>query len=144
MTDAPSSASAGDTAFQEFMGRCHAALAQQGIGNPEPFLRLWSHTSDVTLMAAVNGHQSGFEEVSGLLSHVSRGLNWDGFRAETLAWRVDGELAFTAELEHMTRTVNGHEEAMTIRATQIYRHTEGGWKVIHRHGDVLAPYEEKW
>ena len=57
---------------------------------------------------------------------------------------VVGDLAFTAELERMTRTVDGHEEVMTIRATQAYRCIDGEWRVIHRQGDVLTPYEEKW
>jgi ketosteroid isomerase-like protein len=95
-------------------------------------------------MAAVGGYQAGFHDVSGLLPHVSKSLNWDGFRTENLATRVEGDVAFTAELERMTRTVDRHEEAMTIRATQIYRRVDGDWKVIHRHGDVLTAYEEKW
>jgi ketosteroid isomerase-like protein len=130
--------------FDEFMRRCHEALRQQGNGHSQPFLELWSATPDVTLMAAVGGVQLGFDDVSGLLSHVSNSLNWDGFRTENLATRIAGDLAFTAELERMTRTVDGHEEAMTIRATQIYHRVDGDWKVIHRHGDVLTAYEEKW
>lgn len=144
MTAEASSGSLTTADFDEFMGRCHDALAHQGKGQSQPFLALWSDTSDVTLMAAVGGYERGFDGVSGLLSHVSKSLNWEGFRTENLATRVEGDVAFTAELERMTRTVDGHEEAMTIRATQIYRRVGGDWKVIHRHGDVLADYEEKW
>ena len=130
--------------FQDFMRRCHDALAQQTKGHSQPFLELWSHTSDVTVMAAVGGHQSGFDDVSGLLSHVSKSLNWETFSVENLATGVAGDFAFTVELESLTRLVEGNEEAMTLRATQVYRRVDGDWKVIHRHGDLLTPYEEKW
>jgi len=144
MTAQESKVSTDEAGFEEFMQRCHEALAEQGNGKSLSFLRLWSHTPDVTLMAAVSGYQRGFDEVSGLLSHVSKGLNWDTFRAENLATVITGDLAFTAELERMTRTVDGHGEAMTIRATQIYRRVDGHWRVIHRHGDVLTAYQERW
>jgi ketosteroid isomerase-like protein len=130
--------------FGEFMDRCHDALAQQAKGHSQPFLDLWSHTHDVTVMAAVGGYQTGFDDVSALLSRVAKSLNWDTWRAENLATGVAGDLAFTVELETVTRTVDGKEEAMTRRATQVYRRTDGGWKVIHRHGDLLTPYREKW
>jgi ketosteroid isomerase-like protein len=70
--------------------------------------------------------------------------NWDTFSVENLATGVAGDFAFTVELERLTRLVKGNEEAMTLRATQVYRHVDGDWKVIHRHGDLLTPYEEKW
>ena len=130
--------------FENFMSRCHEALAQQTKGHSEPFLELWSHTPDVTVMAAVGGYQSGFDDVSGLLSHVSKSLNWDTFSVENLATGTAGDFAFTVELESLTRTVDGNEEAMTLRATQVYRRVDGNWKIIHRHGDLLTPYEEKW
>ncbi len=144
MADASSGGSTTAADFDQFMGCCHDALAQQGNGDSQPFLELWAHTSEVTLMAAVSGYQSGFDAVESLLTQVAKGLNWHTFRAENLATRVVGDFAFTAELERMTRTVDGQEEAMTIRATQIYSRVDGHWKVIHRHGDVLTAYEEKW
>jgi len=132
------------TDFNEFLARTHEALTQQGGGHSAPFLSLWSHTPDVTVMAAVGGYQTGFEAVSDLLSNVSKSLNWETLNAENLATGVSGDLAFTVELEHMTRTVDGEAQEMTVRATQVYRRADGEWKVIHRHGDVLTPYEEKW
>lgn len=144
MTAAASSNSETLAEFREFLARTHDALAQQGGGHSEPFLSLWSHTPDVTVMAAVGGYQTGFDAVSGLLSHVAKSLNWETLSAENLATGVSGDLAFTVELEKMTRTVAGKAEEMTVRATQVYHRVDGAWKVIHRHGDLLTPYEEKW
>jgi ketosteroid isomerase-like protein len=144
MTTDAAGKSAAQSEFDDFMDRCHEALAQQTKGHSQPFLTLWSHTPDVTVMAAVGGYQTGFEDVSGLLHHVSKSLDWDTWSAENLATGVAGDVAFTVELERMTRTVNGQEEEMTLRATQVYRRIDGDWMVIHRHGDLLTPYEEKW
>jgi ketosteroid isomerase-like protein len=130
--------------FKDFLEECHGALAQQGNGNSAPFLALWAHGEDPTIMAAVGGHETGYEQISALLSGVSRTLNWTGFATETLSLGSGFDLAFSVELEKMTRTVNGVPEEMTIRATQVYRLEDGSWKVIHRHGDVLSPYSVKW
>ena len=36
--------------FLEFLERCHDALRQHTGGNPRPYLELWSHADDVSLM----------------------------------------------------------------------------------------------
>jgi ketosteroid isomerase-like protein len=118
-----------------FVDRCHAAITQQSQGHPEPFLELWSHADDVTIMAAIGGE---------LLTAASKTQQFDGWRAENMATVLEGNLAFTVELEHYAHTVDGEDKGMTLRATQIYRQEDGQWRVIHRHGDILRPIEATW
>jgi ketosteroid isomerase-like protein len=125
--------------FLEFMDACHDALGRQARGYVQSFLDLWPRTPEVTLMAAAGGYQTGFDQVSGLLYRVAESHNWDTWRAENLVTGVAGDLAFTVELETTARTADGEEEAMTLRATQVYRRAHDGWKVIHRHEDRLTP-----
>jgi ketosteroid isomerase-like protein len=125
----------------EFVQRCHAALRQHTGGNPRPFLELWSHAADVSLMGGVGGHQVGIDAVSALLTAAARTLNYTTWEAETLAMGFDDRLGFTVELEHLTRQVDGETEEMSLRATSIYRREDGDWKVIHRHGDALMNVE---
>lgn len=139
-----SRASNAEAELEEFISRCHEALSHQSQGRPEPFLKLWSHADDVTIMAAIGGYHVGFEQVSSLLSAASKTQSFDTWSAENIVTTVEGDLAFSVELERYGRRVDGDEEEMTLRATQIYRREEGGWKVIHRHGDVLTPVEAKW
>ena len=54
--------------LRSFVDRCHAAITKQSQGHPEPFLDLWSHAADVTIMAAIGGYQVGFDAVSELLT----------------------------------------------------------------------------
>jgi ketosteroid isomerase-like protein len=133
-----------DAALEEFIGRCHEAITQQSQGHPEPFLELWSRADDVSIMAAIGGYQVGFDEVSKLLTAASKTQSFETWSAENLATIVADDLAFSVELEHYGRHVDGEEEEMTLRATQIYRREDGDWKVIHRHGDVLQSVEAKW
>lgn len=144
MNGQPSHPSTTDASFAQFVDRCHEALAQQTKGHPEPFLALWSHTEDATVMAAVGGYQTGFENVRTLLSEASKSQNFETYTAENIATLVDGDFAFTAEIERMTRTVGDNTEELAVRATQIYRRINGDWRVLHRHGDVLTPVAVKW
>jgi ketosteroid isomerase-like protein len=130
--------------LRSFVDRCHAAITKQSQGHPEPFLELWSHAADVTIMAAIGGYQVGFDAVSELLTAASKTQQFDGWRAENVATVLNHDLAFTVELEHYAHTVDGEDKGMTLRATQIYRHEDGQWRVIHRHGDILTAIEARW
>src|SRR5580704_3337541 len=106
-----------DTAgFTEFLERCHHALRQLTGGNPRPFLELWSHADDVSLMGGVGGHQVGFDEVSELLTAAARALNYETWSAENLATGSDDTFGFTVELERLTRQISGKTEEMRLRA----------------------------
>ncbi len=130
-----------DAEAAEFLERCHVALRQHTSGNPRPFLDLWSHAADVSLMGGVGGHQVGFDQVSELLTASAKTLNYETWSAESLARRFTDTLGFTVELEHLTRQISGQTEELSLRATSIYRREEGAWKVIHRHGDSLMSVE---
>jgi ketosteroid isomerase-like protein len=133
-----------DTALSPFIKRCHDALTQQSQGHPEPLLELWSRADDVSIMAAVNGYQVGFEQVSSLLRWASTSQHFDGWSAENLVTVGGSDIACTVEVEHYLLNVDGEDKGMTLRATQIYRLESGEWKIIHRHGDALAAVEVKW
>jgi ketosteroid isomerase-like protein len=126
-----------------FVDRCHAAITEQSRGRPEPFLDLWSHADDVTIMAAIGGYQVGFDAIRELLTAASKTQHFDSWRADNLATVLDGNLAYTVELEHYAHA-DPQEKGMTLRATQIYRREDGQWRVIHRHGDILTPIEARW
>jgi ketosteroid isomerase-like protein len=127
-----------------FIGRCHEALTHQSQGRPEPFLELWSRADDVTIMAAIGGYHVGFDAVSGLLSAASKTQSFDSWSADNLVTYVADDLAFSVELEHYGRVVDGEDRGMTLRATQIYRREDERWRIVHRHGDILSPIEAKW
>jgi ketosteroid isomerase-like protein len=127
--------------FLEFLERCHDALRQHTGGNPRPYLELWSHADDVSLMGGVGGHQVGIDEVSELLTAAAKTLNYETWSAENLVTGFGDTFGFTVELERLTRHVHGETEEMRLRATSVYRREDGAWKVVHRHGDSLMTVE---
>jgi ketosteroid isomerase-like protein len=133
-----------DTALHQFIARCHDALTQQSRGHPEPLLALWSRADDVSIMAAVNGYEVGFERVSSLLRWASTSQHFDSWSAENLVTAGGGDLACSVEIEHYGLTIDGDDKGMTLRATQIYRFEADEWKIIHRHGDALTAVEVTW
>jgi hypothetical protein len=124
--------------FEEFIDQCHLALSQQVSGHTEAFQALWSRSADVVLMGAAGSHAVGWQEVSAGLTWASAHLDFTGWHAENLLTSVNDRLAFTVELEHMSREVNGERQERTLRASQGYRFEEDRWRVIFRHGDPMA------
>ena len=120
-----------------FVEECHRALRQHTSGNPLPYLALWSHAGDVSLMGGVGGHQVGLHDVTELLTAAAKTLNYETWDAENLATVFDDALGCTVELERLTRQVDGQTEELSLRATTVYRREDGAWRVIHRHGDSL-------
>ena len=76
--------------LEGFIARCHEAIRHQSQGRPEPFLRLWSHADDVSLMGGVGGHQVGIHDVTELLTAAAKTLNYETWDAENLATVFEG------------------------------------------------------
>ena len=124
--------------LQAFMDDLHEKVKGHATrSDTEPFLELWSHTPDASIMAAVGGYHVGFEEVSKLLRWVSASLHFDTYSFETLTTHAGTDLAISVELEHFTNLSEGQE--MTLRTTHVYRLENGKWKLLHRHSEMLTP-----
>jgi hypothetical protein len=130
--------------LSEFIERCHDALLHQSQGDPEPLLTLWSTSEDVSLMAAVNGYQTGFGPVSDLLRWASKSQHFDAWSAHNLVTFAGSDLGLSVELEYYALSEQGQDKSMTLRATQVYRRESDEWKIIHRHGDKLDAVQVNW
>jgi ketosteroid isomerase-like protein len=127
-----------DKDFETFVDICRKSVAHQVGGRTGAFQALWSQGDDVVLIGAAGSFQKGWHDVSERLSWASQHLNFGGFQVENLATSVSGDLAFTVDLEHMSREVEGKREHRTLRSSQGYRFEDGQWRVVFRHGDPMA------
>ncbi len=132
-----------DTDWDHFVSVCQQALGDLVEGRPEPFKALWSHADDVVIMGAFGGHERGWEQVSARLDWAAVGIQATDRTAENVVTVVGDELAYTVDLEHMTRRVGDRTQSRTLRCTQAYRRENGEWKVVLRHADELPDKDEE-
>lgn len=105
-------------------------------GDAAPRRALWSRQEPVTVLGAWR-NASGQAEIDELFAHLARSFaDCTSYELELLEAEVLGDVAYTVALEHTSASVDGVPRSYTLRATQIYRREDGGWKVAHRHGSA--------
>ena len=92
-----------DSDWDRFISRCQQALDDLVEGRPEPFKALWSHAGDVVIMGAFGGYERGWDQVSARLDWAAAGIKATDRAAENIVAVVGDNLAYTVDLEHMTR-----------------------------------------
>ncbi|MFD7242125.1 nuclear transport factor 2 family protein [Streptomyces massasporeus] len=107
-------------------------------GDAAPRRALWSRNEPVSVLGAWrNAH--GLQELDELFTTLGRSFSdCTSYVFELQAYDVVGDMAYTAGLEHTSASVDGVPRTYTLRATQVYRREEGGWRVAHRHGDTVS------
>ena len=106
-------------------------------GDSAPFAEMWSKTDPVTLLGAAMTAPTGWKHVTEAQRTVaSRFSNGTPLEFELIAADVNGDLAYTVGNERSSVSVDGNPaRAASLRATQIYRRENAGWKLVHRHAD---------
>jgi ketosteroid isomerase-like protein len=117
----------------------HHAAATTAVrnGDASSLIEMLSKHDPVTLFPAAQPSKRGWREVSAAFTRVAS-LYSDGSSVEfdVLAAGVSGDLGYLVGIERGSAAVGGGTpEPVTLRVTQIYRREDGGWKLVHRHGD---------
>ena len=119
----------------EMLPKQRAAEEAIHNGDPEPRLALWTRDDPVTVFGAdLNGF--GWAEVEPLFKTVA---SWfsdsEAYEFEVIAAGASGDLAYTVGYERNRVKVEGVPTTYTLRVTHVYRREDGGWRILHRHGD---------
>lgn len=114
----------------------YQALNKLLNGDPGPMSDVWSHASDVTTMHPLGGREVGWDEVWKVWSQASQVFSEGEVTFSDLLVRIAGDFAYTIGKEHVEANLSGSPITEDVRATNIYRQEEDGWKMVHHHTDV--------
>lgn len=121
----------------EASNRFYEALNKLVNGDPGPMSDVWSHTSDVTTMHPLGGREVGWDEVWKVWSQASQAFSDGTVTVSDLLVKAAGGLAYTVGNEHVEAKLAGNSITEDIRATNVYRLEEDGWKMVHHHTDAV-------
>lgn len=107
-------------------------------GDAGPRKAVWSRSEPVSVLGAWR-NAFGQQELDELFTSLAKQFsNCTSYEFELLACDVEGDMAYTAGLEHTSASVDGEPRSYILRVTQIYRREDGEWRVAHRHGDTVT------
>jgi ketosteroid isomerase-like protein len=108
-------------------------------GDASGRIAMWSRRAPVTLLGAAFTAVE-WPEIRNVFDKLGRKFSdCRSFDIEVLAADVSGDLGYIIAIERTTAAIDGNEPiAYALRVSTICRREDGGWKVVHRHGD---PYD---
>src|SRR5512145_1635105 len=133
-----------DRKLAEALEQVRLALAAMGSGDPEPYIKCWAESDDVTLFGALGPIDRGFRRLAKTFRWVGSRFRKGHLVPEHSVVFSSGDLAYTVGFERGEVTVDdGPPRPMTIRVTHIYRRFGDTWRLVHRHADFPPPDERR-
>lgn len=122
--------------------RFYTALESMLNGDAEPMADVWSHDSNVSTMHPLGSRQVGWDVVRASWHDAAQAFERGSVAVSDLEICVLGDVAYTTGIEHVDAVVGGNSLHLDIRVTNIYRHEDGEWKMVHHHTDADRPLQE--
>jgi ketosteroid isomerase-like protein len=129
--------------FDEALVQYHSALSELVKGNAESLKKLFSHRDDVTVSGGFGGYFRGWEQVEvekNTEMAASRFADGVVTGIENVTKYATPDLGYTVDVERFSAKLAGRADVVpaALRVMSIFRREEGGWKLIHRHGDPIS------
>ena len=127
--------------LRDMLGRTVAALGDLVDGRAGPYLALWSHADDVTVMGGFGSYEKGWDRVRQNAEFAASRFRGGVLGAvEEMAVGESGDLAYAVWIERGEVRVDGRDEPapLAVRVTHVFRGEEGAWRIIHLHGDPIT------
>lgn len=118
-------------ASQAFYGALNSVFNKDA----EPMCDVWLHSPEVTAMRPNGGREVGWEQLWDAWKHVAEVFSGGHVELTEQCIVSAGDLAYEIGLELGRFSPGGEEVDVAHRATNIYRRTEDGWKIVHHHTD---------
>lgn len=114
----------------------YAGLTKMLEGDSSGIETAWSHDDAVTAMHPIDGREIGWEAVKDSFAQFSRVASDGVVELKDQLIRVSGDLAYEIGVESGKFNLAGQPLTIKQRVTNIYRHEDGQWKMIHHHADL--------
>jgi ketosteroid isomerase-like protein len=129
-----------DEELADLVHRTEAAASAVIRGDMRTYLTLIQHADDYTLMAPYGGEAvRGFDGSEEALAAMARWFQGGEARLELVQAYASGDLAVLVAVERQHGVVGGlPDQDFSLRVTLVFRRTESGWQLAHRHADPLV------
>jgi len=129
------------TDFDAFLEIRRQAAQAYVNGQAGPVDRLAATACPASFFPPRGGHEEGADHVADVYARDAAAFAEGGETTlEILHSDSVGDLAYWTGLQHAKVRFNGHDEPveMHLRITELFRHEDGAWRLIHRHADPLT------
>ena len=127
--------------FKQFMKQRELAASAYVNGDAAPVGQLVTQHDPATFFGPMGGHVEGAKSVWTTHEHGAGQFRAGGEnKLEILHMGASDGIAYWVGLQHATVHMgkNPKPTPMSLRVTEVFRHEDGEWKLIHRHADMLA------
>ncbi|WP_223477966.1 nuclear transport factor 2 family protein [Oricola indica] len=114
----------------------YEALNRMATGDAAPMADIWSRSDDVSAQHPIGGRDEGYDTVVASFAKVAELAG--GGEIRLLDQKIDAgsDMAVETGVETGTLVIAGHEASLHQRVTNVYRRTDGDWKLAHHHTDL--------
>jgi len=129
-----------DADIGELVKRTAEANAELVHGGIDRYIALTQHADDYTLMAPFGGTAThGFDASSENRARMARFFKSGTLNQELVATHNSGDLVVLVTVERARAEIAElPEQDWSLRVTQVFRHDDTGWRLVHRHADPLV------
>jgi ketosteroid isomerase-like protein len=108
-------------------------------GDIDRYLTLIHHSEDYALFTPAGGPaRRGFDDSPESRKAMARMFQSGSAKLELVETYASGDLAVLVGVERQHGVISGRpEQDCSLRVTWVFRRTESGWELAHRHADPL-------
>ncbi len=123
--------------WHEFLEMVHGSNAEFARGEIGKITdRVWSHGDDVTIFGGYGGVvEPGWNNVQARLTAAAAKAANGTYASTPIKSSVKADSAYILQLEHYSFP---EKPVINIRATIICQKEPDGWKIVHRHGEIIG------
>jgi ketosteroid isomerase-like protein len=115
----------------------YKALNAMFAGETAPMEKVWSHSADVTYMGPGGEMLIGWEAVAPAWRTQAAMKLGGSIQPERMHLNIGHDTAIVDCFEVGENFVDGKQQDVSLRATNVFRKENGQWKMIGHHTDLL-------